>query len=100
MPGPRWRPWLDPTTADPRSETLADRALQDAQGGPQGGVRHDRESVLVVVAHLGPVVERGHIGDPVLTGLQAVAVEVRNRDIGSEVPGDLPVTLEVDDVHR
>ena len=48
--------------------------------------------------HLGPVVVGRDVGDAVLAGLQPVPVEVRNRDVGAEVPSDLLVAFEDGDV--
>src|SRR5580704_7516864 len=87
------------STRTPGSKDLSDRSLQDSQCGAQGRLGHDREALLEVAAHLRPVVVGRHIGNPTFTGIQAVTVEVRNRNIGPEIPRDLLVALEEDEVH-
>ena len=63
------------------AEALADGSLEDPERRAQRRLGHDREALLDVAAHLRPVVVRGHVGDAVVAGLEAVPVEVRDADV-------------------
>src|SRR5581483_4929972 len=94
------RPTSDRFTAAPAvSEALADRPLQDSERGPQCRFGDDRKAVLDVVADLLTVVIRRDVGERIVARREAVSVEVRERDVGPEVPRDLLVAFERDDVH-
>ena len=86
----RFEPWCS-FGSEERLRALGGRPLQDSQRRPECRLRHDGEAVSHVVSDLGPVVVGGHIRDPVLTGFEAVTVEVVDRNVRSEVPGDLLV---------